>query len=440
MKPYRPVLLAVVYVLSIFALTALWEFYLEDRLLPHVWNRHKVEPFAEHLEYVLTSGTLAIVALLGPVVLALRSIKERRDALLTQQRLVSILQSTPDKVFIFNRGAQLIFLNRAGRELVGLGANDSIEGVDFRKFLAPGEGERVYGSALATAIRDGVWTGEIDLVGFDGEAAPVSAVIIAHKDEDGRLQFVSGVGRDIVEQKEMERIKSDFVTIVSHELRTPLTSIRSALSLVASEISADLPSDAREMLRIAESNSDRLIRLVNDILDLEKIQYQKFDLNIRHLSARNLVKNAVAELGPMARQAQITLSYDVPAGLEFEGDRDRLSQVITNLLGNAIKFSSAGASVEVRVAPNGAGKVRFAVRDHGPGIHWEHFPKLFGKFQQLGAPRNLVKHGAGLGLAISKAIVEQHGGEIGVESEIGQGSEFFFVLPVRQQQEEPAGN
>ncbi|MBI3991703.1 MAG: PAS domain S-box protein [Candidatus Lambdaproteobacteria bacterium] len=440
MKTFRPVLLATVYVISIFALTGLWEFYLEDLILPALWDDHAPEPFAEHLEYMLTSGALAIVALLGPAVLALRSMRERRQAEQTQQRLVSILQATPDKVFIYNRNARLIFANRAGRELLGLAPQDALDGVDFRAFLAAGEVERFYHSVLGAVIRDGVWMGEMDLISGQGEPTPVSAVIIAHMDEAGQLQYVSSVARDIVEQKELERIKSDFVTIVSHELRTPLTSIRSALSLVTGEISLDLPSDAREMLRIAETNTDRLIRLVNDILDLEKIQYQKFDLNIRHLDARALVKNAVAELGPMARQAHIGLSYDVPAGLELEGDRDRLSQVITNLLGNAIKFSEAGGAVEVRVARNGDGQVRFAVRDHGPGIHWEHFPKLFGKFQQLGAPKNLVKHGAGLGLAISKAIVEQHGGEIGVESEIGQGSEFFFVLPLHQPPDEAAGH
>ena len=439
MKLSRPLILAVVYVVSIFGLTALWEFYLEDTLVPLVWPGHTVESFAEHLEYVFTSAPLALVALLGPALLAWRSVRERRSSEHTQQRLVSILQATPDKVFMFNRRARLIFLNRAGRELVGLGAEDALENIDFKKFLAPGEDERVSAGVLATILRDGLWTGDIDLVSIEGETAPVSAVILAHKDEAGALQYVSGVVRDIVEQKELERIKSDFVTIVSHELRTPLTSIRSALSLVSSELSEDMPSDAREMLHIAETNTDRLIRLVNDILDLEKIQYQKFDLNIRHLNAKALVKNAVAELGPMARQSRISLSFDVPAGLEFEGDRDRLSQVITNLLGNAIKFSNSGESVEVYAALNGNGQVRFAVRDHGPGIHWEHFPKLFGKYQQLGAPKNLVKHGAGLGLAISKAIVEQHGGEIGVESQIGQGSEFFFLLPLCQQQEAATG-
>jgi PAS domain S-box-containing protein len=234
--------------------------------------------------------------------------------------------------------------------------------------------------------------------------------------------------RDVTERKEVDRLKSEFVSIVSHELRTPLTSIRGSLGLLehGSVVASQAQHD--ELVRIARENTDRLIRLINDVLDLEKIESGKLELQTSICSAEALLQEALSNVAQVANERQISIVQQVESALQVVADHDRAIQVAVNLLGNALKFSPEGSTVTLR-ASSANGNVRFAIRDQGPGISPEQRERLFNRFEQLDTSDRRTKGGSGLGLAIAKAIVEQHHGTIGVDALDSGGSEFYFTLP-----------
>lgn len=234
---------------------------------------------------------------------------------------------------------------------------------------------------------------------------------------------------DIEKLKELERLKADFVSTVSHELRTPLTSMRGALGLLLGGAGGELSPKGRELLRIALTNTDRLIRLINDILDIEKMDAGHVQIRRDRLLLRPLLETTLTGLDGFARESGVRLElHDVPE-VELIGDSDRLIQVFTNLISNAIKFSPRDSAVKVRAVVSGD-TVRIGVRDHGPGIPAEFASRIFGRFQQAGGAASRRSGGTGLGLSIAKAISELHGGRIGFENAVGGGSEFYVLLPV----------
>lgn len=245
---------------------------------------------------------------------------------------------------------------------------------------------------------------------------------------EDRLEGVVGIATDITERARIERLKNEFVSIVSHELRTPLTSIRGSLGLLDGGVVGELEARTSSLVKIALSNTERLIRLVNDILDLDKIETGKLELRSETLDPVSLANQAITEIAGFAEECGITLVREFEPACELRGDRDRLLQVLINLLSNAIKFSKNGDTVHVELEEVASGTVRFSVRDEGPGIAEDQLPKLFRKFSQLDESDTRSVGGSGLGLAISKAIVDAHGGVIGVESQPGSGSRFHFEV------------
>lgn len=229
--------------------------------------------------------------------------------------------------------------------------------------------------------------------------------------------------------EEVERLKDDFISTVSHELRTPMTSVRGSLSLLEHGVVGSMSRDAMELVQIARANAERLIRLINDMLDLHKIQAGRLDHRPSCVAIPGLVVSAVDGVRALALEAGVTQRVDVVFEGSIFGDEDRLVQVLTNLLSNAIKFTPRGGVVTVKVEPAGADLVRFWVNDDGPGIEAGQIPRLFQRFQQVDSSSTRATGGTGLGLAICKAIVERHGGSIGVESTVGEGSRFWFDLP-----------
>ncbi|HRN53992.1 MAG TPA: ATP-binding protein, partial [Gemmatimonadaceae bacterium] len=235
---------------------------------------------------------------------------------------------------------------------------------------------------------------------------------------------------DIEKLKELERLKADFVSTVSHELRTPLTSMRGALGLLLAGAGGELSQKGRELLRIALTNTDRLIRLINDILDIEKIDAGHVQIRHDRLALRPLLESTLSSLDGYAREAGVSLRLLEAPDLELHGDSDRLIQVFTNLVSNAVKFTPKDQTVDVsaRVEQD---NVRVCVRDHGPGIPKEFASRIFGRFQQAGGAESRRSGGTGLGLSISKAITELHGGRIGFEAPAdGEGTVFYVLLPL----------
>jgi PAS domain S-box-containing protein len=252
-------------------------------------------------------------------------------------------------------------------------------------------------------------------------------------DADNKPERLCGIVHDISERKEVERRVNEFYSTVSHELRTPLTSIRASLGLLEGGLAGDLSEKAVKLVSIARMESDRLIRLINDILDIRKIEAGKMELKLQRTRPRKLIDATTSSLQSIADEAGVKLTTDVQTDAVLNCDSDRMIQVITNLVSNAIKFSPRGSEISVKVR-NTVDTCRFSVIDNGPGIRADQMPKLFGLFQQLDSSDSRPKGGTGLGLAICKAIVEQHGGKIGVSS-AGTGSTFYFDLPLQERKE-----
>lgn len=233
--------------------------------------------------------------------------------------------------------------------------------------------------------------------------------------------------RNVSMRHEVERMKSDFVSTVSHELRTPLTSIRGSLSLLAAGVLGDLNGEARQMVTVAERNTVRLIALINDILDFEKLESGKVEMVLQPVSVFRVVERAVETVTEFAEQEGVRVSVHCDDAT-VSADESRLTQVMVNLLSNAIKYSDRGSIVTIRTRDAAEG-VEVRVEDRGQGIAPAAQPNLFDCFHQLDSSDARSKPGTGLGLAICKAIIDQHGGAIGVESREGEGSTFWFRVP-----------
>ncbi|MDI1237173.1 MAG: PAS domain S-box protein [Polaromonas sp.] len=248
-------------------------------------------------------------------------------------------------------------------------------------------------------------------------------------DEEDKVIGFFSLGTDVTELKRIDRMKSEFVSIVSHELRTPLTSIRGSLGLVSGGVAGALPERAKSLVEIAKNNCERLIRLINDILDSEKIESGKMQFELQPLELLPLLQRTLADNEGFAAQHQVRLALHAPRQpLKALVDSDRLLQVMTNLLSNAIKFSPAQGTVLVLLGRH-AGRLRVEVSDNGPGIPEEFRQRIFQKFSQADSSDTRQKGGTGLGLAISKAIVERMEGSLGFTSKVDVGTTFYFELP-----------
>lgn len=268
--------------------------------------------------------------------------------------------------------------------------------------------------------------GEDVLFRADGESFPTEYVltpILLQSEYTGSvLSF-----RDISQRYELDRLKDEFISTVSHELRTPLTSIRGAIGLLSSGILGEINEKAANLLRIALTNSDRLVRLINDILDLERIQSGREPLIFRPVQLSEIIRQAIDGMMPVAEEARVKLLHD-STKVEIEADPDRLLQVLTNLLSNAIKFSEPGSSVSVTLRAGDRG-VTLSVIDYGRGIPNDMLEAIFGRFQQVEASDSRQKGGSGLGLAICRTIILQHSGRIWAERNPVCGSTFRVYLP-----------
>ena len=346
----------------------------------------------------------------------------------SEARTRTILETAADAVITVDENGIIIAANRASEDMFGYSQSRLI-GASIG-MLAPEALRRQLATYLSrlTPQSDEAHGGLYEAEGLrsDKSTFPFEFTATATSIQGRRL--VTAFVRDISERKEMERMKTEFISTVSHELRTPLTSITAALGLVADGLAGQIPAEAFELIAIAHRNSERLVRLTDDILDVERMESGRlrYDLQIHDL--RSLVDQALEANRAFADHCHVlfTLADEAP-GVRLKVDGDRLLQVITNLLSNASKFSPPGATVAVTIGQDGA-TVRVAVADQGPGISRALAPRIFQKFAQGDSSDSRHRGGAGLGLSICQAIINDLGGRIGYESEPGHGATFFFEL------------
>ncbi len=231
------------------------------------------------------------------------------------------------------------------------------------------------------------------------------------------------------ELKSLDQAKSEFLSIASHELRTPMTSIKGSLSLLASGIAGPIEPSAKKLIEIAETETDRLIRLINNLLDLAKIEARRLPLNLAWVSWRDIASKTAEGLSAFAYTAKVQLIFEASIDYELYIDPDRIQQVLTNLISNAVKFSPEGGKIYIRPIENQSQSIEIQIQDEGPGIVAEDQELIFQKFRQAANAENPIVKGTGLGLAIAKALVEEHKGVIGVYSKRGHGAMFYFSLP-----------
>jgi PAS domain S-box-containing protein len=358
---------------------------------------------------------------------------ERQLQMLSRQSQ-SILESVGDGIYGLDTAGRCTIINHAAAAMLGMTSHEVI-GRPMHELIHHTHADgRAYPAAdcpilqcLKTLkpirVRSEVFWRK------DGTSFPVEYTANPQLDEGVPVGVVVAF-QDVTERHALDRMKDEFISTVSHELRTPLTSLRAALGLVTSGTLADKPEKQQEMLSMAVSNTDRLTRLVNDILDLERIEAGKLQLHRVEAEVSRLLRKA-AELMALAA-VKVGVQIEVaPTELRVWVDPDRILQTLTNLIGNAIKFSPRGAVIRLYATPAEKGFVRVTVCDEGRGIPSDKTDVIFERFQQVDASDSRAMGGTGLGLAICRSIVAQHGGRIWVESQMHRGSCFHFTLPTQ---------
>ncbi|MBX7248163.1 MAG: response regulator [Caulobacteraceae bacterium] len=339
----------------------------------------------------------------------------------------ALFEAAPEGIMTFDRQGVITNANPAAHRLFGFGKGRLI-GQLGAETLAPQDRERALQAMLDPAnIAKGGLRTEYRGLHASGVTFPMQvSLTYAPSGEDWfALVFI----RDISRQRDAERMKDEFVSTVSHELRTPLTSIAGSLGLIAGGAVGVLPEKASRLIAIAQSNSQRLVRLINDVLDMEKLASGSLPFHMSETSLREVAQRAIEMTRGYADQLGVELALSEQSGaLPVRGDPDRLIQVVTNLLSNAAKYSPRGETVTVAVEGDAA-TVRLTVKDKGPGVPEAFRDRIFSRFAQADSSDARGKSGTGLGLYIAREIAERHGGRLWYETPAAGGATFHLELP-----------
>ena len=359
-----------------------------------------------------------------------------------------ILESADDGIFGIDLDGKLTFINDAGARSLGYAAEE-LTGRDFHDMIQHDHQDGTPYSREISPILEGMRRSQPvrmrDEVFWrrDGTAIPVeySANPLV---EDGRISGIVVAFQDVSERRRLERMKDEFISAVSHELRTPLTSLRASLGLVSSSALDKRPEKQQKMLEMALASCDRLVKLVNDIVDFESLDRGALELRRRRLDAADLLRRSAEAAQDEATRARIQLKVEAAVGVVY-ADEERVLKVLSELVGNAIKFSPPKTLVTLGAHPMSKDEAQsgersavcFVVEDEGHGIEAEKLERIFERFQQGDASDARPLGGTGLGLALCRRIVVQHGGRIWAESQVGKGSRFQFTLPEASATEAP---
>jgi PAS domain S-box-containing protein len=362
----------------------------------------------------------------------------------SEARYRSLVELSPEAIAVHN-GRSFIYINPAGIQLLGATRASDLIGTPVLDIIDLGDRAIAHEALQTSPPLTQIHSAQMQAVRLDGQLIEVETTSspITYQG-DPAIQLIL---RDVTQRNAIERMKDEFISVVSHELRTPLTSIQGALSLLSPDL-IDLNSPkGQQMVNIASAGVARLARLVDDILDLERLQSGQLSMSKQPCQLTDLITGTIELMEVMASQADVVLTASVEPGV-IAVDEDRLTQVMTNLISNAIKFSPPGATVTVtatlaplRPSPqlhsatgsavcSALANLHLIVADQGRGIPAVKLETIFERFQQVDASDSRQKGGTGLGLAICRSIVQQHGGEIWAESQLGEGSQFHVTLPV----------
>jgi PAS domain S-box-containing protein len=351
-------------------------------------------------------------------------ISTERALAASEERYRELFDHTSDIIHAATPEGNLLFANPAWRSAFGYN-DEPLDHVCILDRVAQPDRSRY--AELRRRVLAGQRSG---LVAFtflrcDGSTFSVEGELTARV-VGGVATLTHGIFRDVTVRREADRMKDEFLRLVSHELRTPLTAMRGALGLLAANIVGELPPKGKRLLDIAVTSTERLTGLINDILDVERLAYGTLDLKLGTHDATALMQNAADGLAGLAARAGMTLKV-VATDLTLEVDSDRIIQVLTNLIGNAIKFSARGGTITISAASGSDGPI-MSVADNGCGIPADRLVNIFERFQQVDASDTRERGGTGLGLAVCRGIVLQHGGHIWAESDLEKGSTFHFSL------------
>ncbi len=345
----------------------------------------------------------------------------------SEERYRDLFDNAHDLIQIVSNQEQFLYVNQVWKETLGYN-QEEIEKFTSTDIIHPDERKNYWDALQRTQQHQGIESFETVLMTKEGESIFVEAGISCRYKNDKHIT-TRGIFHNITERKKVDQMKNEFISMVSHELRTPLTSIKGSLGLLNGGIAGELSTQAKTLIEIAYNNSERLVRLINDILDIEKIECGKMVFKLENLDLIPIIEQAVESNQGFANQYQVNLSFKkLESNIYVKVDSDRLFQVLTNLLSNAVKYSPSNDNVTIEIVHK-EDKVSVLVSDKGPGIPEEFQSRIFGKFSQADSSATRKKGGTGLGLNISKAIIERFKGEIGFQTKTDQGTTFYFTLP-----------
>jgi PAS domain S-box-containing protein len=422
---------------------------------PMVWGLLIVHSCAYHREWQPSEAEL-VQQISNQLAIAIKQSELHQQLQSSETRLRNAFDSAANGMAMLTLDGHFMRVNPALCQILGYLEPELLQ-VPIQSIIQPEERE-LYRDNIQNLIADRTASLQIESALFhkSGETRWAITSTSLVRDYQGKpLYFVVQI-QDITERRALEQMKSEFISIVSHELRTPLTSIRGSLGLLVSGLLDSQPDTTKQMIEIAAIESERLVRLVNDILDLERLENKKVTLNYRWCSAADLMQQTIESMRPVAAENEIDLNV-ITVDKQIWVDPDRIIQVLVNLVSNAIKFSEPSSAIWIKAqlqemramshvesqeggqeqaefsADASSLQMLFQVTDQGKGIPADKLEIIFDRFQQVNASDSRDKGGTGLGLPICRNIVQQHGGKIWAESILGQGSTFYFTLPISPQ-------